>query len=787
MLNVSKVLPALFGLIIAIVCAPQVCAQGTSGKLPDPITHAELSVINKRLRLSDQQLLAVDRRYSDYRQQFQALRDGPIEQALQLARTEFAERLPRIMNQIADVDNAFFQQVQDILAADQQPMLERSRLMRERQRYVAVDFVQTYSTRAFADLVAIMLDEVSITPSEPVSAALDAYELQLTSGMRAYFRLAASVAGGDENAMPRMLDRGRQILALNLRTLTTLEHLLDDPTADELRLRFMRHAYAIVGSLSRLGVESEYAAALEMDLTEQQRQAIQSAWDQVRRQRRSLQQEAATLWDERGRIRRSSGEDMVDVAEVHEQVRELKRRGSEINANAQRQLHTMFDASTVDHLKEVASPTLADRETHSLTTSHGHVFTTITALPRSAAPRTLNPSDKPRHDHFLPGAMSRDDIDLYAKLFGLHDQLATDLHELHPAYVDWFESAIEEHRAIINEHWSSGRLGSGMGSDEALQAELQRIDKLDDERRTAQAAIRQVDDRLMQQLAARLAPDDQTRFLQHLQLARQRQFYERGVRRFSGHPNRAAGINLVALAAKHLQQSQLAERHDLLLEYERQFAAALERRFEALWQRQYAADRMFPLLGLEGGGDAQSRDEYIQLQHQVRQAHREVAEVNQRFVVELADDLPHQQQAELIEAFQRAAYPQVFDDPANACDAVTAAFALPDLTSEQRSVLSDIAAGFWPAYRQLTSDMIDHIAAHYGDVPANLNMGSADLTRQREAFANELEQLRFKRDEIHIRAIQGLRAVLSGDQIRRIGGLPDPGDERAEPISRGSQ
>lgn len=778
MFNIARALPATLGLMVACFIVPMAHAQGTSDKLPDPISYSELSSIGKRLLLSDQQFLAIDRLYTEYRRQFQVLRNGPIEQVLQLESQAFAERLPRTMNQIAEVDDAFFEQVQTILADDQLPLLERTRLMRERQRYAAVHFVRLYSTGAFADLSAILHDELSITPSEAVADVLEAYEQQLTSGMRAFFLHAASVAGGDENAMVRMLDRGSQIRALNLRTLTTLEGLLDSPVGDELRYRFMTRAYAIVRGLSRLGVEGQYAAALGMDISDQQREAIVHAWDDIRRQRRSLQQQAATLWDDHGRIRSSFDDSGLAV---HEQLRDLRRRASEINSNAERQLHAMFDEQVVERLKQVATRSIAGGESHSLTGSNGYIFQTVTAPTRPPAPPQPAAASTRRLDQFLPEPMPLDDLTFYSRMLRVHERLASDLEALHQAYVEWFDTAIKSHSESIDRLWDRGRLGSSSGSEEALRDELQRIDDLFNERRRAQATIRQVDERLMQHLAGLLSPDHQAALIQRVRLARQRQLHDRGLGLGLGNdPNRAATVNLVAIAAEHLQQQQLAERQDLLLDYEREIAAALQRRYEALWQRQYNGDRMFPLIRLdEAGGDSRLHDDYVAMQRAVRDAHRAVAEVNQRFVVELAHDLPDQQQADLIDAFNRIAYPQVFQDPGAAGDALMAAFALDDLTNDQRSALGEIAAEFWPEYRQLTQAMIDLTAAHYGDIPANLTMGDADLARQREAYANEEAQLRFRRDAVHLRAIQGLRAALSSEQIRRIGGLPDPGEERA--------
>ena len=61
-----------------------------------------------------------------------------------------------------------------------------------------------------------------------------------------------------------------------------------------------------------------------------------------------------------------------------------------------------------------------------------------------------------------------------------------------------------------------------------------------------------------------------------------------------------------------------------------------------------------------------------------------------------------------------------------------------------------------------------------------LNMSSMDEEEQQTAVARfmesqqELERLSFERDELNTRAIRMLRSLLDAEQIRKVGGLPQP-------------
>src|SRR5436190_13849746 len=81
-------------LIISAVLsiAPVSWAQGTDGTLPERITNARLCVYADMLNLSPQQRQALEDAHKTYREKFEDLRNGPIEQWLEATRGKAINR-----------------------------------------------------------------------------------------------------------------------------------------------------------------------------------------------------------------------------------------------------------------------------------------------------------------------------------------------------------------------------------------------------------------------------------------------------------------------------------------------------------------------------------------------------------------------------------------------------------------------------------------------------------------------------------------------------------------------
>lgn len=763
--------------LFSVLLHPRAHGQGTSEQLPEPMTVAEASRYFDHLQLSDQQRRAAERMFGEYRERFAELRDGPMERAMALDASERAQRLPGIMRQVVELDESFVLEIEAILSDDQLPWLDDVRRMRDRARYHSLRNFRTHSSFSFVDLRKA-LENVELTAEQwkRVQPLLRDHEKQMMALYHTFFQHSANLAGGDEDAGRDLIEAGNRIRTLILRRFYELEQLLEPRQADEFLWQFVLQGYVRTRSIARLGVEAQYAAALELEhITDAQREAIEAAWQTVRQRRQAIHRDAVQVLDEHGRVASDWSMGFGPVQEMQTEIREQAR---ELNDKAVAQLHSMFDEQTIEQLEAVPSRTAIANMMQGGTGMHGLVFTFV----QIGLDQPRRRASAPRGDAFIPLPLSEEDVHHVAALLDLDAGRASLLDELHHQYMDRFD---EQAQPLIDDaasvRTSPGSLmpNSGEASEEALeyaQEQLELIDRAFRARDTARNAVMDLDARYLRDVAAVLPAESINEVgMERAQLAVQRRVFERGAPSgFGDWPNRASAINLSRMVFEHIEPEQRDALQELLLEYDRAYLAAARQRFDALMQRNRAGEADMHGVAL---GDTTLDDrfeQYQELQADVRRTHRDVAKVNQRSLAKVLELLPDDTAAHFNHAFNRAAYPLVFDDPLNIINPLFAAFELEGLTSEQRSELGEIAAEYRPVYYELTNQMVDLTAAHYGDIPARMTIGDAEQSRINQQFANDMERLQFQRDEATRKATQRLRHTLTDEQIRRIGGLPAP-------------
>src|SRR5262245_28262857 len=128
--------------------APAASAQGTSGTMPQPITSLELVRYEDYLQLAPEQRQAAEGFHDEYKQRFQALRDGEIARFLDAMRAmrqaglpgraafdSFMDKMEQAQGRIRSLDDAFFSQLETLLDDARRPAIEHLRLSRARERY----------------------------------------------------------------------------------------------------------------------------------------------------------------------------------------------------------------------------------------------------------------------------------------------------------------------------------------------------------------------------------------------------------------------------------------------------------------------------------------------------------------------------------------------------------------------------------------------------------------------------------------------------------------------------
>ncbi len=93
-----------------------------------------------------------------------------------------------------------------------------------------------------------------------------------------------------------------------------------------------------------------------------------------------------------------------------------------------------------------------------------------------------------------------------------------------------------------------------------------------------------------------------------------------------------------------------------------------------------------------------------------------------------------------------------------------------DLTEQQRDRLDLLATTHDPEYLRLSKAMV----AHVGKDTTNMMNFEAGDWQEYQKRQEQMQLIRFDRDELCYRAITKLKVILSAEQIKRIGSLPAP-------------
>jgi hypothetical protein len=203
--------------------------------------------------------------------------------------------------------------------------------------------------------------------------------------------------------------------------------------------------------------------------------------------------------------------------------------------------------------------------------------------------------------------------------------------------------------------------------------------------------------------------------------------------------------------------------------FKTRFAKAMDvQKAQELWQAEYTR--------MTAEGDANNVKMGLRYQEMMREpqealgeASRSLSTLNRSTIDSIAAMLSGEAGGSLRAEYNRRAFPNVYGDEGAMDVPLTRARALPDLTDEQARQLTDLAAQYHPAYAVLCEDMIKSSSGR-SNMWATIDEDNADEWQQRE---EALAKLRFDRSELNARAAGQLKAILTEDQLKRIGGLPN--------------
>ena len=640
--------------------------------------------------------------------------------------------------------------------------------------------------------------------------------------MRRRFRSMRDIWAG---AAREVMAEASKISQLNRRSCESFTGVLSDDAATRLVHGYYEVAYSEVlfGMLEVLG---KYDSALRLTgLTEDQHARLEAARDDLRRRHEQLARKMIDLIEEM----RASGGFFVFRSPRDDPNRQkletLQEQRDELNAQALETLAAILGPDLRDRLDQ--GPDGGDGEPETVTET-ATVAVVVAGGPSGGAPRsvqtfTFDVSDDDAGsadfalgpDPYLPGPISARELDACAARLAISDDERPVLNSFHADYLDGYEDLREtDIRPVLDAQQRMWSLKPD--SDEIVPPSADAIDELFALRRKAFQAIMALDESFFENVELAFVDADDNRRregMTRVRLARQRIVYNRGEgtgpglafisaprrggnraaaraprRRFNpfGIDSNEAAIDLALLVDdRSLAPEELDAVEPALLDYEQQIADAFKQRYEIAFQHAQATERLQALAMAarrradpdrpRGGPPPVFGSDYRQLMEtsgrRLEELEGNIIGLNRNSLDSLISLLPSSSGASLRSAYRRQAYPGVYRDPGAAEPHLVKALALEDLTENQRSQVNDILADYREPYSAFCETMADLHAEATRDQDV-LQRGPEvwEKIRQRR---NDLEKLRFDRNELNEKTLRRLRAILTDEQIQRLGLGPD--------------
>jgi hypothetical protein len=796
--------------IVMAVALPafRAVAQGTSGSLPGPINSQKLMQYGERLDLSASQRLAMESAHDDYRRRFRELREGEIasflsdQQAMQGGIPqrgkvdEILERFERIHTKIALLDNGLFDEIVPMLSDRQQSIIPRLRLLRERDRHATLAQQASFGRRS-VDLSGLFL-KLDLSPEDFAIAdtTMASYERRLTSIMR---KQSESMMRMTADMMDQLAERGfidisqeklladpellqavvkaigeifmdlkveasrlaNDIRELNRKTYRQVASVIPADEARRFRNMFYRGAYPRLGSLVIRAEDDWMTKALALDkLTGTQRAVIEPAALDYQRTMERLLGEGIKASD-----RFWEGYSPFDVnperAETfQEEVEALQARSTEAHAKLEESVTQQLGAEVVIEMRHAVAELAAKPKPDATAGAEADEDRTAEQFPISG-------------DRFLPKRISRRDVRRYAKRMQLPDGMIEVLDVLHSDYMERVAAMkvfdqLRDAKQSLRELRETGAAADVIGyifakRREALEAMVNADAAFFDDVKTVVGEERE--DLLARVQSSRLRQSWSGRASDRLSLGR--------------NTSNEAGVDLVSIVLElPPTDEELATLDDLLSSYEDRATQAFRARLDAQLEMQRMADTW------QSEIEAAAREDIvavIELQNDYREKMRgptsrvsetneAIAKLNRGTLDLILSELAAARAHEIRRAYDLAAFPSIYEDAASVDRHLKAAMTLPDLTREQRSQIVDLDGNYRAEYEELSREMI----AQLGTSAINVVGLDPDEFRKWQTRQQQLAKIGFERNELNGRAISRMQAILTEDQVRRIGGLPEP-------------
>lgn len=791
--------------------------QGSEGFLPDPITTAELGEYAQRLELSDQQRIALEGLHDGYKEQFRELRATDIQKFQERmwelnsagglpsrkVLEEMFDDLERLQRRIAALDRSLFDRAVPLLTEPQQSRLQRVRLARERRR-MTLNQLMPFSGNP-VDLSAMVLDlDVSREQRQVVDTSLIGYEQRLTKMLteqqESMLKLWLDMLDGIEAAgiteemmddpeqmaavqeqmmgvymhvMQRQLEQIKDVTKLNRDTLRTIKPLLDVEAADRLERRFLRDAYPEIGYQMHDPNVLRMALRLD-DLADEQRSTLQAeaaAWDLRRGQiiGEAIEQAEATRKEQMSAM---FGDVASDWEAMEARAEGFRQRYQELVEQGRTLVKTLL---TEEQWAALQKTTITDAHGNHMTIMGEYVPTEVETVTVEDAEDESTLYQRWGHDQFLAPQIDDRELEVYLRLLNVTDDQRAVAEMLHEEYESKFGELQTGVIADVSRAGSS--IWQQEDEDSPYRFNLRAVDEQAAARKRARAAIDGLDTDLFANIDAAVLREDQKPKLERVRLMRRRLGCASALMYSGG----GQMTDLTEIIGRVLSPEEIAAIDSQLLDYERTLTETLEQAYDIAqrieqgnyqWQAQMQYDADGSVINQPDPESYQKLigSAYEAMNELVRQTHA----LNDETMETIGEVLPATSVDALKLAIRRRSFPHIYQDHLSVERHLERAMELADLSDDQRRKLGDLSAGYLPTYY----DLCDQLAElEQNQTPWGGEWTEEQMRRYQEMQARQA-QLNFDRSELCLRTARRLKTILSEDQLKRIGRLPEPQSER---------
>jgi hypothetical protein len=784
----------LFILALGALTAPA-AAQGLPF-LPDPIKTRDLVVYSDILQLSDQQHAALEPLHDAYLDRFARLRTGDIQdfqdQLLNVAlqfqwqtmnippRADLEGVLDgwdKLFARIESVDRTLLTDIESILDDEQRPRMDRIRKTRRLQLYERIDLEMTDDLNAGAkvnltELVTWLdLDEADRIAADEIltnyegarlsrarrlhQVILDAAVVMLDTidamGIRDMTIEEMMAMANDEETITSLratFDEGSRpfqesayaLSQLNLQTYRRLSERLSDSAAEKLRDSFYKKGYgrAYDGQLPWRG---RYEAALQDPdaVTDAPtREQIRFERDRYARQDDQIVDQMVEMLEKHRKYRPSGTLWEMEADPFDDQFEQQQQRRRDLDARADRTLDAILGTS--QEQDEATARGKSDRG--------DSLRVAVASEPKER--RDADPDDQKalsEIERILPSPIKLAVLDRWRQ------------------QLDWDEGQLAVAEALYDDYRQRYEaIGSGV-SDESMSAKEQPDDLLS----IRLAAMRDADDVFFDELSMMIGDQRTTAVLERRRQARRRHVYGEmtdNMLRWTG--GTIARFDLVDVVYDSELPASVDDLVDtVLVEYEQGVDELFVERFEfakSAWRRGQLARAARERGAKEVAQSA--REKQRELAREGRRRTEQIEAITKEHMTQLLDGLPSQESWDVRHRFNRAAYPDDYDDAEDVEKLIVSALDLSDLDPTQRERIEELSLMFRSRYLDLSDQVIALRQQRKWSEDRDYGPQRDEIERE-----IEMELLSFQRAELTDRTTVRLQLILTADQPQRVPGL----------------